>query len=80
MRSDHDDVVDDAVVEENWQTPHPPGALRPVPETLQLWRLPRVQNDPCTVPVRPVLLDRDSVCKDDGNEGGKGVARLLLSR
>ncbi len=68
------------VFEENSQTPHPLGALRPVPDMLQLWRLARVQNDPCTLPVRPVLLDRDRVCKEDGNAGGKGVARLLPSR
>ena len=42
--------------------------------------MPRVQNDPCTEPVRPVLLDKESVCKEEGKVEGSGVARLLLSR
>ena len=68
------------VVDGNWQTPQPPGALSPVPCTLQLWRLPKAQKDPDTVPVRPVLLESVRICREEEKVEGSGTERLLESK
>ena len=71
---------DDEAVEENWHTPQPLGALRPVFCTSHVWRLPSAQNEPWTAPVRPVLFDSVRIWRGAGNVSGSGVERLLESR